>query len=289
MSQGRILVFGYGGVGRALGARLRAEGWSIAATARSRDAAEALAAEGVEPLDPSDPAAASRAVKGADAILVTAPPTDAGCPGSAALGAPLTARRGAAPWIGYLSTTGVYGDHAGRWVFEATALAPLSAEAVRRVQAEAAWTALAAGTGAPLAIFRLPGLYGPGRSAFDRLRAGEARRLTSPGQVFSRLHLDDAASGVAAAIGRPRPGAIYNLCDDEPAPNADVIAHAARLLGVPVPREELLDPASLSPPARRFWSENKRVSNALAKAELGWRPAYPTYREGLAAVLAAGG
>ena len=289
MSQGRILIFGYGGVGRALATHLRAEGWSIAATARSRDAIEALAAEGVDSLDPADPDVMARAVQGADAILVTAPPTDAGCPGLAALAAPLRERSGAAPWIGYLSTTGVYGDHAGRWVFEATALSPLSAEAVRRVQAEAAWSALTAGVGAPLAIFRLPGLYGPGRSAFDRLRAGEARRLTRPGQVFSRLHLDDAAPGVAAAIGRPRPRAIYNLCDDEPAPNADVIAHAARLLGLPVPSEEPLDLATLSPPARRFWSENKRVSNALAKAELAWRPAYPTYREGLAAILVAGG
>ncbi len=289
MSQGRILIFGYGGVGRALATRLKAEAWSIAATARSADAAAALAAEGVAPFDPADPDASARAVQNAAAILVTAPPTDAGCPGLAALATPLAARKGAAAWIGYLSTTGVYGDHAGRWVFEETALAPLSAEAVRRVQAEGGWTALAAGIGAPLAIFRLPGLYGPGRSALDRLRAGEARRLTRPGQVFSRLHLDDAACGVGAAISHPRPRAIYNLCDDEPAPNADVIAHAARLLGVPIPPEAPLDLAPLSPPARRFWSENKRVSNAQAKAELGWRPAYPTYREGLAAVLAAGG
>ncbi len=289
MSQRLILIFGYGGVGRALAMRLKAEGWSIAATARSQDAAAALTAEGVAPLDPADPDAAARAVQDADAILVTTPPTDAGCPGLAALSAPLAARNGAAPWIAYLSTTGVYGDHKGRWVFEETALAPLSAEAVRRVQAEAAWTGLAAGIDAPLAIFRLPGLYGPGRSALDRLRAGEARRLTRSGQVFSRLHLDDAASGVAAAIGHPRPRAIYNLCDDEPAPNADVIAHAAHLLGVPAPPEEPLDLATLSPAARRFWSENKRVSNALAKAELGWRPVYPTYREGLTAILAAGG
>ena len=287
MSQQRILIFGYGGVGGALGMRLKAEGWSIAATARSREAGAALAAEGVDSLDPADPGVMAQAVQGADAILVTAPPTDAGCPGLAAIAAPLAARRGAAPWIGYLSTTGVYGDHAGRWVFEETALAPLSAEAVRRVQAEAAWTELAAGIGAPLAIFRLPGLYGPGRSALDRVRAGEVRRIVRSGHVFSRLHLDDAASGVAAAIGHRRPRATYNLCDDEPAPNADVIAHAARLLGVPVPPEEALDLATLSPPARRFWSENKRVSNALAKAQLGWRPAYPTYREGLAAVLAA--
>ena len=289
MSQRRILIFGYGGVGRALGMRLKAERWSIAATARSHGGAEALTADGVAPLDPADPDEMAQAVQGAEAILVTAPPTDTGCPGLAALGAPLTALQGAAPWIGYLSTTGVYGDHAGRWVFEETALAPLSAEAVRRVQAEAAWAALATSIGAPLAIFRLPGLYGPGRSAFDRLRTGEARRLTRPGQVFSRLHLDDAASAVAAAISRPRPRAIYNLCDDEPAPNADVIAHAAHLLGLPVAPEVPLDLATISPAARRFWSENKRVSNALAKAELGWRPAFPTYREGLAAILAAGG
>lgn len=289
MSARRILIFGYGGVGAATGRRLAAEGWDIAATARTASAAAGLASENVAAVDLAAPAQVLAAVQNADAILVTAPPGEAGCPGLEALAGPLRARRGRPAWIGYLSTTGVYGDRGGRWVFEETKVSPLSAEAVRRVEAERGWGDLAAETGADLTVFRLPGLYGPGRSAFDRLRAGDARRLARAGQVFSRLHLDDAAAGVAAAIARPRPGAVFNLCDDKPAPSADVTAHAARLLGLPVPPLEAVDLVALSPAARRFWSESKRVSNARAKAELGWRPAYPTYREGLAAILAAGG
>jgi len=282
-------VFGWGGVGQALGLRMGAGGWTVAATVRSGERAATLAADDVAAIDLSTPGVLAKAAATADAILVTAPPDETGCPGLTALAPALRARTGHRPWIGYLSTTGVYGDHGGRWVFEETPLAPLSAEARRRVAAEADWRALAAATGAPLATFRLPGLYSPGRSALDRVRAGDARRLVKPGQVFSRLHLDDAAAAIAAAIARPRAGAVFNLCDDLPAASADVTAYAARLLGLPVPPEEPLDLGALSAPARRFWSENKRVSNALAKAELGWRPAFPTYREGLTAILAAGG
>ena len=139
--------------------------------------------------------------------------------------------------------------------------------------------------GLTVTIFRLPGIYGPGRSAFERLREGRAQRIAAPGQVFSRIHVDDLAAGLEASIARPRAGGIYNLCDDEPAPNSDVVAHAAQLLGLEPPPEIALSEANLSPAAMRFYAESKRVSNALAKAELGWRPAYPTYREGLAAVL----
>ena len=155
--------------------------------------------------------------------------------------------------------------------------------------AERDWLEVGRGMGLTVAIFRLPGIYGPGRSALDRLRTGEARRIAAPGQVFSRLHVDDLAAGLEDSMARPRPGGIYNLCDDEPAPNTEVIAYAAGLLGLPIPPEVPLAEAELSSVARRFYTESKRVSNALAKAELGWRPAYPTYREGLAAVLTAGG
>jgi nucleoside-diphosphate-sugar epimerase len=143
--------------------------------------------------------------------------------------------------------------------------------------------------GLTVTVFRLPGIYGPGRSTFDRLREGRARRISSPGQVFSRIHVDDLAAGLEASIRRPRAGGIYNLCDDEPCPNSEVIAYAAGLLGLPAPPEIPLEAARLSPVAQRFYAESKRVSNARAKAELGWRPAYPSYREGLRAVLAAGG
>lgn len=143
--------------------------------------------------------------------------------------------------------------------------------------------------GLTVAVFRLPGIYGPGRSALDRVRAGDARRIVSPGQVFSRIHVDDLAAGLAASIARPRAGGVYNLCDDEPCPNSDVIAFAAGLLGLPAPPEIPLAEAALTPAAQRFYAESKRVSNARAKAELGWRPAYPSYREGLSTIWAAGG
>jgi nucleoside-diphosphate-sugar epimerase len=155
------------------------------------------------------------------------------------------------------------------------------------VGAERDWLEVGRGMGLTVQVFRLPGIYGPGRSGFDRLRSGQARRIISPGQVFSRIHVDDLAAGLEASIARPRAGGIYNLCDDEPCPNSEVIAYAAQLLGLPIPPEVPLAEADLSPTEARFYAESKRVSNARAKAELGWRPAYPTYREGLAAVLAA--
>ena len=169
---------------------------------------------------------------------------------------------------------------------ERSPLVPRSVEATRRVEAEAGWRELGRNTGIPVTVFRLPGIYGPGRSTFDRLRDGRARRITAPAQVFSRIHVDDLAAGLAASISRPRAGGTYNLCDDEPAPNSEVVAYAAGLLGLVPPPEVSLEDAGLSPTAMRFYGESKRVSNALAKAELGWRPAFPTYREGLAAILA---
>ena len=174
-------------------------------------------------------------------------------------------------------------------MFEASRLSAQSVEGARRVGAERDWLEVGRGMGLTVQVFRLPGIYGPGRSAFDRLRSGQARRIVSPGQVFSRIHVDDLAAGLEASMGRPRAGAVYNLCDDEPAPNSDVIAYAAGLLGMRPPPEVPLAQAGLSPAALRFYAESKRVSNALAKAELGWRPAYPTYREGLRAVLEADG
>ena len=276
----RLVLFGYGFLGRAVARRALAEGWSAAAIVRGEDGADLARSDGVVPLPLADRATSRDAAEAADALLVTAPPGEDGCPGLAALDGALPGR-----WVGYLSTTGVYGDHAGGWVFEETALTPKSAEARRRVAAEAAWGAASDA----LRIFRLPGLYGAGRSAFDRLREGTARRIVRPGQLFSRLHIDDGAVAILAAMsGRGSPGA-YNLCDDLPAPNADVIAHAAGLIGLPVPPAEDFETADLSPASRRFYGESKRVSNARAKAALDWRPALPTYREGLAAILAAGG
>jgi nucleoside-diphosphate-sugar epimerase len=285
----RLFIFGYGFTGRALTRLMTPMGWEVTATCRDGKDADRLALDGVRPvpLAAEDLLAASAAQ--ANAILVTAPPGPAGCP-ALPLMAPALARAKAFPdWLGYLSTTGVYGDRRGRWVTEQSRLSAQSPEGARRVGAERDWLQVGAGMGLSVAVFRLPGIYGPGRSPFDRLREGRARRIIAPGQVFSRIHVDDLAAGLAASIARPNAGRAYNLCDDEPGPNSAVLAHAAELLGVAPPPEVPLAHAALPAAAQRFYAESKRVSNARAKAELGWRPAYPTYREGLAAILAAGG
>jgi len=282
-----LFAFGYGFSAQALARRLRPQGWSVAASCRRREETERLRAEGVEPVDLDDQDRLGEVLSGARAVLISAPPTAEGCPALPAL-APAIARTGAFPdWIGYLSTTGVYGDRRGGWVFETSRLAAQSVEGARRVAAERDWREVGRGMGLTVAVFRLPGIYGRGRSALERLRAGQARRIASPGQVFSRIHVDDLAAGLEASILRPRAGAAYNLCDDAPCPNSEVVGYAAGLLGLPPPPEVALAEAKLPPAALRFYAESKRVSNALAKAELGWRPMYPTYREGLRAVLAA--
>ena len=280
----RLLIFGYGFTGAALVRRL--DGWKVSATSRGVETRRSMVSAGLDALDPNDPAAVAQAVADTTAILIAAPPSEQGCPGLAALGPHLT-RAGQAKWIGYLSTSGVYGDHDGGWVSEDTAPNPASPEGERRLGAEQGWRRLAETTGSPFFVFRLPGIYGPGRSPLDRVRAGTARRWVKPGQVFSRIHVDDLADALVRAMAKPERAGVYNLCDDEPASAADVTAYAARVLGIEPPPEELLDAAALSPMARRFWAESKRVSNARAKAALDWRPAYPTYREGLEAVHAA--
>ena len=285
----RLFVFGLGYVGQAFARAVIARGWSVVGTTRGADRAEALRAEGIETVDAEDRAAMTAALTGVSAVLVTAPPTAEGCPGLEAVIPALAAAQGFPDWIGYLSTTGVYGDFDGRWVFESSPLKAQSVEGARRVGAERDWRQVGRGMGLTVTTFRLPGIYGPGRSALDRLRAGEGRRIVKPGQVFSRIHLDDIVAGLLASLDRPRAGGVYNLCDDEPAPPQDVMEYAAHLLGAPVPPDLPFNELGLSPATRRFYAENKRVSNALAKAELGWRPSYPTYREGLAAILAGGG
>ena len=282
-----LLIYGFGFTGQALARRQIVVGWTVSAVVRSPETAAKALAMGVTPLDTDDRPGLVAALTTATAILITAPPGEAGCPGLNTL-IPALADANAFPdWIGYLSTTGVYGDREGRWVFEAGPLSARSVESARRVSAERDWRQVGRGMGLTVTAFRLPGIYGPGRSALDRVRDGTAHGIVKPGQVFSRVHVDDIASALAASIARPRAGASYNLCDDEPAPSHEVNAFAAQLLGKPAPVLVDFDAADLSPAARRFWGENKRVSNSLAKAELGWRPAYPTYREGLRAVLAA--
>jgi nucleoside-diphosphate-sugar epimerase len=282
ISQMRLLIFGFGFTGAALARRLQPKGWIVSGTSRQPEYRAQLSAMGVEGIDPVDSAALVATARAADAVLIAAPPGEGGCPGWSALG--LADLSVSGPWIGYLSTTGVYGDRRGRWAFETTPVAPISPEAHRRVAAETTWMKLSGAC--PVSVFRLPGIYGAGRSALDRVRTGEARSVIKPGHVFSRIHVDDLAAGLEASIARPDRAGVYNLCDDEPAAPAAVNAYAAELLGLPRPPETPYAPEALSPMARRFWAESKRVSNAKAKAALGWRPLYPTYREGLWAVQA---
>lgn len=184
-------------------------------------------------------------------------------------------------WVGYLSTTGVYGDHQGGWVDEATPLSPSTTRGQLRVEAEAAWQSL----GLPLHIFRIAGIYGPGRGPFAKVRNGTARRIIKKNQVFSRIHVDDIAQVLAASISKPNPGAIYNLCDDDPAPPEDVIEHAAALLGLPIPPAQDFETAEMTPMARSFYAESKRVRNDRIKEELGVKLLFPDYRSGLKSLL----
>ena len=275
----RLLVFGLGYTAKAFAAQLGG-GWAVAGTSRSGDGETAAFAR-----DRPLPAAA---FAGVTHILVSIPPDEAGDPVLDRHRGDI-ARLGTLRWLGYLSTTGVYGDRAGGSVDEAAALRPTGARGQRRVAAEAGWLALQRAHGVPVHIFRLAGIYGPGRSPFDALRAGAARRIDLPGHAFSRIHVDDIARVLEASIRRPRPGAVYNVCDDLPAPQEEVVAHAARLLGITPPPLLPLDAAGLSPMAASFYADNKRVANARIKEELGVSLAYPDYRAGLAAILAAGG
>ncbi len=284
----RLFVFGLGYTAQAF-IQSRADGWSrVAGTVRQRDKAELLKKEGIAafPLEEAPAAALGDEVRRAEAILVCAPPTAEGEPTLACFGTLVASANPA--WIGYLSTTGIYGDRGGAWVDETTPPHPQSRSSEQRFAAEQAWLALRRDAGKPIHIFRLTGIYGPGRNALANLAHGTARRIVKPGQVFNRIHVDDIAATLAASLQRPRAGAIYNVSDDEPAPPQDVIAYAAQLAGIAPPPEVPFEAAELSPMARSFYAENKRVANRLIKDELGVRLRYPTYREGLEALYAAG-
>ena len=280
-----LLVFGGGWLGRAAGLEAVRRGGRAVLTSRDPARRSALAAEGLAAIDPGDASALAGAVAGASAILVCAPPEAHGCPGLRALSPALAGADVWPDWIGYISSTAVYGDRAGGWAFEDSELNAASLEGARRVRVERDWLDAGQGMGLTVQLFRLPALYGPGRSPLDRLRDGTARIDRKPGQVFNRVHVDDIVSGLFASMARPRPGAAYILCDDEPAPADVVMEGAARRLGVPTPPEVDLDDPTVSDAMRRFYLDSKRLSNARAKAELGWRPRYPGWREGLEALV----
>ncbi|GJD48143.1 hypothetical protein OPKNFCMD_0859 [Methylobacterium crusticola] len=284
-----LFVFGLGYTAGQFVARERARFGAVAATRQGPVAAtrqgpgEAPGAPAGVALRVFSPAEADPRIAGdlarSDALLVSIPPDDAGDPALRAFAEAVAA--GPARWIGYLSTIGVYGDQGGAWIDEETPPAPTHDRTRARVAAEEAWRDLGARTGKAVQVFRLSGIYGPGRNAFVKLREGKAQRIVKPGQVFNRIHVDDIAATLAASLDRPRPGAIYNVTDDEPAPPQDVTAFAAALAGLTVPPAVDFATAALSPMARSFYGENKRVRNRLILEELGVRLRYPTYREGL--------
>lgn len=271
-----LFCAGYSYSAAALAPLLLARGWRVIGTARGPEKAAKMRAEGVEPVTWPGTDAVSEVTH----LLISAAPDADGDPTLRALGDALAGADLA--WVGYLSTTGVYGDHQGGWVDEDTPLTPATKRGQMRVAAEAEWRA----TGLPLHIFRLAGIYGPGRGPFSKVRNGTARRIIKKDQLFSRIHRDDIAAVLDASIRAPRPGAAYNLCDNEAAPPQDVIRFAAELLGVEPPPAVAIENAEMSPMAASFYSESKRVSNRLMREELGVEPKYPTYREGLRALLA---
>lgn len=284
-----LFCFGLGYSARTLGATLLEAGWRVRGTCRTAEGRRAIRAAGYEALlfDSDRPLdEPSRAFAGVNHVLSSSPPDSGGDPVLHRHGADLAALEDL-HWVGYLSTTGVYGDRGGGWVDEDSELRPTGPRGERRVAAEEGWRDLWRRHGLPVHVFRLAGIYGPGRSALDAVRDGRARRIIKPGQVFSRIHVEDIAGVLQASMARPRPGAIYNLCDDEPAPPQDVVLHASALLGVDPPPEVAYDEAELSDMARSFYADNKRVSNRRIKEELGVRLRYPDYRRGLARLLEA--
>jgi nucleoside-diphosphate-sugar epimerase len=290
-NRGRLFCFGLGFSAQALARRLAAAGWAVAGTTRSAEKAAALTAGGLAAFvfDRAHPLPEA-ALAGTTHLLVSIAPDDAGDPVLDWHAEDIAGLAGLAPglqWIGYLSTTGVYGDWQGAEVDETAELRGAKGRNRRRIEAEAAWLALHQSRGLPVHVFRLAGIYGPGRSALDQVRAGRARRIDKPGHLFSRIHVDDIAATLAASIARPHPGRIYNVCDDEPAAAAEVTAYACKLLGVEPPPLIALEAAGLSPMALSFWEDNRLVANRRLHDELGVTLAYPDYRVGLEAILAA--
>lgn len=272
-----LYIFGLGYSGIALAEQAMAAGWRVMGTVRSEAKVTELSAKGIGASIWKGDVALS--VPDGAHWLITVSPNEEGCPVArmAAAGA------GAAASVTYLSTTGVYGDHEGGWVFEWSNVSPTSQRGHRRAKAEQQWLAA---TGQAVRLVRLPGIYGPGRSALDRLEGERARRIIKTGHVFSRIHVQDIAGGLFALLQQPDLTGTFHLCDDEPAPPQDVIALAAEMMGVSAPPDVDFDTADLSPMARSFYAECKRVSNGRTKAALNWQPRYPTYREGLAAIVA---
>lgn len=283
----RLFSFGHGYSAHALARRLLPKGWEVVGTTRNAEKAREFDKTGVTPVllgkDELPPA-----LGGATHLLISAGPDAEGDPFLRSFRDELIQAAPNLKWVGYLSTTGVYGDHAGGWVDEDTPLTPATKRGIARMKAEAAWQETAQDLGLNLSIFRLAGIYGPGRGPFAKVRSGTARRIVKPGQVFSRIHVEDIAQVVEASINRPEYSGIYNVCDDLAVPPQEVIGYAAELLGLPLPPEEDFETAEMTPMARSFYAESKKVRNDRMKQKLGVKLIYPDYKSGLKALLAEG-
>ncbi|MBR9844486.1 MAG: SDR family oxidoreductase, partial [Rhodobacteraceae bacterium] len=264
-----LLCLGYGYSAQALARRLLPQGWRVIGTTRSDEKADALRADGVEPL--LWPCDLAEALEGVSHVLTSVAPDGEGDPVLREGRKALTEAR--LDWVGYLSTTGVYGDHDGGWVDEETPTGAATERGQRRVRAEQEWLGI---EGLPVHVFRLAGIYGPGRGPFAKLRRGVAQRIIKKNQIFSRIHVEDIARVLEASIARPNPGRIYNVCDNDPQPPEIVLEHAAELLGIMPPPAVPFEEAEMTPMARSFYADSKRVRNDRIKDELGVRLAYPT-------------
>lgn len=280
-----LFCLGLGYTARRLAIELRDEGWQVAGTVRDPARIAELARDGIEAVAFGSEAAASL-LSQATHVIDSIPPVPGEAPPPLVRHADTFTRLEDLRWLAYLSTTGVYGDRQGNWVDESNEAAPATERGARRVAAEQAWLIMHERYGLPVHVFRLAGIYGPGRGVLEQVRTGKARRIIKPGQVFSRIHVDDIVTTLKASIARPSPGAIYNVCDDEPESAALVTEYACHLLGTTAPRPVALADADLSVMAASFYADNKRVSNRKIREELGVRLRYPSYREGLAALAA---
>ncbi len=288
----KLFCFGLGFSAGALARTLLDEGWSVAGTARDPEKCEALKTQGIDAVvfdgvTTEEPLL--QALEGTTHLVDSIPPSkDVACPPLQAAGEQIGTIE-SLDWVGYLSTTGVYGNHDGAWVDETTPLAPNLERSARRVAAEEAWLVMHERFGLPVHIFRLAGIYGPGRGVLEQVRKGRARRIVKPGQVFSRIHVDDIVATLRASMARPHPGAVYNVCDDQPEEPAKVVEYACKLLGVAPPEPVAFEDADLSDMAASFYADNKRVRNNRIKDELGVSLKFPSYREGMKADLKAKG
>lgn len=277
-----LLSLGHGFSAQALASLLVKDGWRVIGTTRKPEKLDQLKAAGVEPL--LWPCDLTDVLSEATHVMTSAGPDAEGDPILRLVGEDIAKAAPNLQWVGYLSTTGVYGDHDGGWVDEGSDLDPATVRGQRRVKAERAWLDM---PGLPVHVFRLAGIYGPGRGPFAKLRRGVAQRVIKKNQVFSRIHVEDIAQVLKASIDAPNPGRVYNVCDDDPQPPEVVIEYAAELLGMEPPPAVSFEEADMSPMARSFYSDSKRVRNDRIKDELGVKLLYPDFKSALHAMLAA--